>query len=318
MNMTQIAEKLELHYFFEDRSHSMDAFVRNQCEAELLEIVKTLASEAGLDIDIESFARAEGGLKDLWKFLSKNKDQLTILLLILTLISSRFPPADKTQNELQERKMLLEIRKLENELGLTAEQKIPDIGKVTKLAVSDSRIVKRRSNFYSHLLKCSKVSSLSWTRLNEQGDPVEEPKVVNRSDFKDFILTTDELDPEIDENATIEIIAPVLKAGKYKWRGIYKGASIPFSMRDFSFKSEVLSGGVPFINGTCIDCVLLIFRQLDECGVEQVSGYAVEVVKKIHDEKASVETPQGEKYKRLKEYEKNALKFDFVKNETGE
>lgn len=318
MDTTHIAKKLELHYFFEDRSHSMDAFVRNQCEAELLEIVKTVVSMAGLDVDIESFAHAEGGLKDLWSFLSKNHGQITILLLILTLISSRFPPVDKIQKDIQTRKMLLEIRKLENDLGLTADQKIPNIEKIVELAVSDLRIIKRKSNFYSHLLGCSKVSQLSWTRLNEQSDPVDSPKIVNRSDFKDFILTTDELEPVIDENATIEIIAPVLKAGKYKWRGIYKRDSIPFSMRDSSFKTEVLAGGVPFINGTCIDCILVIFRKIDECGIEQVSGYAVEVVTKIHDEKASVETPQGKQYKRKQELERNSMEFDFEQGPEGE
>jgi len=317
MDTTQIAEKLELHYFFEDRSHSMDAFVRNQCEAELLEIVKTVVSVAGLDVDIESFAHAEGGLKDLWNILSKNQGQITVLLLILTLISSRFPPVDKTQREINTRKTLLEIRKLENELGLTADQKIPNIEKVVEIAVSDTRIIKRKSNFYSYLLGCSKVSKLSWARLDKWGEPVDKPEVVNRVDFKDFILTTDELEPVVDEEAVIEIIAPVLKAGSYKWRGIYQGESISFKVKDSSFRADVLAGGVSFINGTCIDCVLIISRKLDDCGVEQNSGYTVQVVTKVHDEKASVETPQGKKYKRKQELERNSMEFDFEQKTEG-
>ena len=37
------AEKLELHYFFEDESHFMNAFIRNKCEADLLAIAKEVA-----------------------------------------------------------------------------------------------------------------------------------------------------------------------------------------------------------------------------------------------------------------------------------
>ena len=113
-------------------------------------------------------------------------------------------------------------------------------------------------------------------------------------------LKSDELEPVVDENAKIEIIAPVLKAGKYKWRGIYQEESISFKVKDLTFKADVLAGGVPFINGTCIDCVLIISRKIDECGVEQNSGYTVQVVTKVHDEKASVETSQGRKYKQQK------------------
>ena len=39
------ASKMELHYFFSDRSHQMDAFIRNRCETELLAIIKEPGKE---------------------------------------------------------------------------------------------------------------------------------------------------------------------------------------------------------------------------------------------------------------------------------
>lgn len=58
--MTEQANKLELHYYFRDNSHSMNAFVRNQCEKELLAIYKEAITLFNIDIEIESEAFNEG------------------------------------------------------------------------------------------------------------------------------------------------------------------------------------------------------------------------------------------------------------------
>ena len=40
-------------------------------------------------------------------------------------------------------------------------------------------------------------------------------------DSPKYIMTSDDIEPDCDENATIEIISPVLKKGRYMWVGIY-------------------------------------------------------------------------------------------------
>lgn len=61
--MAEQANKLELHYYFRDNSHSMDAFIRNQCEKELLYIYKEVLSLFDIDAEVESEAFDEGGFK---------------------------------------------------------------------------------------------------------------------------------------------------------------------------------------------------------------------------------------------------------------
>lgn len=47
MTNTSLANKLELHYWssIEDKTHTMDAVVKNKCEHELLQIVSTISKE---------------------------------------------------------------------------------------------------------------------------------------------------------------------------------------------------------------------------------------------------------------------------------
>jgi len=320
MDTTQIAEKLELHYVFDDKSHFMDAFVRNKCEAEFLAIAKELAGQLGIDIKLDSEALVEGGLIDYIKVLVKNHPALSAALsmifinILINVVSDQIT-TDRELVSLQKEACRLQIERFKKEEKSEASPSSDrSAEQITVDILNSHKVRKRRSNFYEGLLNCQKVAAVDWVGVDSENKPTDDPKSVKRVDFHKFILTSDELEPVVDENAIIEIIAPVLKKGKYKWRGIYEGESISFKMKDSSFKADVFAGGVPFINGTCIDCVLTISRKLDECGGEQNFGYTVQVVTKVHDEKASVETPQGKKYKRQQELERNSLEFDFEKN----
>lgn len=41
------ANRLQLHYYFDDESHFMDAHVRNKCEGELLAIIHEVSTNFG-------------------------------------------------------------------------------------------------------------------------------------------------------------------------------------------------------------------------------------------------------------------------------
>lgn len=60
-----LAGKLQLHYYLDGGSHSMDALVRNKCEAEILALIQEASNEFGFQLAIESEAFQEGGLKGI-------------------------------------------------------------------------------------------------------------------------------------------------------------------------------------------------------------------------------------------------------------
>jgi len=68
-------KKFSLHYFLDDNSHSMDARVRNQCEAHFLTLAYEAIEILGFDLQIEAEASSESGRKNwpiyqvLWKRL---------------------------------------------------------------------------------------------------------------------------------------------------------------------------------------------------------------------------------------------------------
>ena len=77
---------IELHYWFTDESHTMNAIVLNKCEYEFLGIAKEIAQTLKVDLEIETEPLGEGGLRSLFKFKAKNKDAIKVgvILYIIT------------------------------------------------------------------------------------------------------------------------------------------------------------------------------------------------------------------------------------------
>jgi len=56
------ANTIELHYWMNDGTHSMDAFIQNECEREFLGILKEISSVFEVEVEIESpFFRRDPG-----------------------------------------------------------------------------------------------------------------------------------------------------------------------------------------------------------------------------------------------------------------
>ena len=134
-------------------------------------------------------------------------------------------------------------------------------------------------------------------------------KEVLAKDFPKFIMQTDELDPEHDESANIEIISPVLKRGKYQWMGIYRDEVIQFNMKSDEFKALVLSGQVAFNNGSSILCHLVTKKKVNSQGEVNITGYDVLAVDQYFVNNTPVETPEGKKRRRDREAAKNQLEL---------
>lgn len=316
--MIKQANKIELHYFFRDETHTMNAFVRNECEKELLTIFKEVIQSLDIEVDVESEAFKEGGLKEIWKFLGKNGVQLTLIVTVFGLLLSRIPVENKELVKLQIENLELdnelkrqELKKIKNEIR-NEEELTNDIAeRVLEILDRDYKIIWHKSNFYKKLNFYPKVTKLTTQRLNEQNEPIEKEKTVERESFSKFILRSDIFPPNIDEEAVIDIISPVLKKGNFSWKGFYKGDIINFEMNDQSFKNSVLNKEIEFINGTAIKCVLQQNRKIDEVGLVKVVQNKVLTVIEIITGENYVATEQGKKYKRDKERKNDQLKLDF-------
>ncbi|MEW6996013.1 hypothetical protein AADZ84_17410 [Colwelliaceae bacterium MEBiC 14330] len=297
------AEKLELHYYFNDSSHSMNALVRNQCESEFLAIAMEVAKELELSIQLESEAYREGGLKEAWKIIGKNGVQVSIFISIMALVSSRIPFSDPELDQLQKQNLRLSIeekklriKKLKTELE-NEEVNEKTVAKVAESLETNLKVVTRKSNFYKQLNRYNKIEKIGLTALNSNGMPITDERIVLRNNFRNFIIHSHNLTPITVDDALVEIIAPVLKEGRYKWKGVYENEPISFSMNDKHFNLDVLNEVISFKHGTTIECVLLIHQKLDETGEIQITGYSVSTVIRKIDSGEELETLQGKKYK---------------------
>ena len=316
--MIRQANTFELHYHFYDESHTMNAIIRNECEKELLKIVKEVLLSLDIEIDIESEAFKEGGLKEIWRFLGKNGVQITLILTILGLLLSRIPIENKELVKLKMENLELdnelkrqELKKIKDELKTEEDLNDEVVERVLNIYNNDFKIIWHKSNFYKKLNFYPKVTKLTTQLKTGQNEPVEKERIVERYQFGDFILRSDTFPPNIDEEAVIDIISPVLKKGNFNWKGFYKGDIINFEMDDQSFKNSVLNKEIEFINGTAIKCVLQQNRKIDETGLVKVVKNKVLTVIEIITGDGFIQTDQGKKYKRDKVLENAQLKLDI-------
>ena len=297
------ADKFELHYYFGDASHDIDALVRNKCEAELLGIIFEAGKLLEIDVRIIKDAYEEGGFRDIWKALGSS--QVMALLIILQIIISAAPVLDLENKRLEkeERKLSIEEKKLNIEKMKHELEKDGKAGNLAQAAESvgeNLKVIKRRSNFYSCLQDYPKVEKIGFVVLDEDLQPVNDESTVVRSEFSRYILNTNRLKSELDESAEIEIISPVITEGPYKWKGLYKGKPIGFDMLDQIFRDAVLVENLPFQHGCKIVCVLVVSKELDEIGEIRITGYSVSTVLNKIDGPTSVETLQGKRYRHAK------------------
>lgn len=175
----------------------------------------------------------------------------------------------------------------------------------------NNTIKKRRSNFYEALEKYPKIDKVSLVLENEAKSLIYYATFVCKNNFKEYILTSDDLKPKEIDEAIIEIISPVLKKGKYKWMGIYSGETISFDMKSNEFKTLVQTGRIEFKNGSSINCLLTIRKKIDNEGQEKVVGYDVSRVNHYFENDKPIETPEGKFHRQKQEADKTQTKIEF-------
>ena len=261
--MNSITQKFELHYYLKDNSHAMNAFVRNKAEKDFLEAVKRIGDLLDSELKIETEAYQEGGLIEILAIVLPTLHYLSPALNdIITHYATKDTQAETLDKKIKE-------ATLQN-LELDNQQKTLGIEEQIEKKLNDKLVQKYISNFYKKIDAYEKVEKIGYRNLEND----EDEYIVERKDFKNFILHDDTTMSE-DDDAMIEIISPVLKEGKYNWRGRYKNEKIDFSMADSKFKQEVIEGKHKFSNGSLINCHLEIKVTFDEFGDEKSRTYRV-------------------------------------------
>lgn len=310
----QIAGKVEIHYYFSDESHSMNAQIRNKCESSLLAMFKEISSilNARLQVETEPYPNRKGGLSE--RFVLKGRSpyyQNFAAGLFYDMLPLEID-LDKTVNEEDKDETKERIDTLRRELRQAErdENAEVDMENVLYIFEHNLKINKLKSNFYKQLAGYDKVVKVSVQLFDgEEGHALGPPAAVESSLFNTFILKADVLKPETDEEAEIDVISPVLTEGNYKWKGIYvqEQKTISFAMKDEAFKAEVVKNGVAFKHGTRIKCQLEKARKMNEFGEVVVTGYTVHIVSSRQDGNVVTETTQSKTAKKKKEPEMQQL-----------
>ena len=316
------ANCLEFHYQFEDQSHSMNALVFNKCEGEILAMLKELSEKMKISIEVETEPIEQGGLRS-WLKIKGNSKEITIkdLIIIAAIggilsnllvnpiniavseivkhsIELLFEDDEITELKKQKEKkqLQLDLAYLEDELQKRSSK------------IDENVIIKRRSNYYSALKQYPKVTNVSIALENEERKVAYE-YLINKTDFDNYVLESDELEADVESNAIIEIVSPVLKKGKYKWTGIYNGEVIQFKMKSVGFKTLVQSGTIVFKNGFTFECELVINRKMTNEGMVKVTSYEVLSVNRYYDNDNPIETPEGKRKRQKREAESLQLRL---------
>jgi hypothetical protein len=265
--------KLQLHYWFSDKSHTMDALVYNKCEREVLELTKAVAKVCEVAIKMETEPSGKGGLKSWLALIPRypKKTSAAKMKLVTALVGTVIAAHDqKIANEL----MAIWMDKL-SEVNDNIDVEKEEVRKKLLLLEQNGVVKKRRSNLYDLLRKYAKVKSFSVALTDELKKPLTEEQLVEREAFKFFVLSANAMAPQILENASIEIISPVLVSGKQKWKGMYKGTLISFVMKAEEFMTMVQSGKVEFKSGSTIVCTLQIEKKMTATGTEKITNYYI-------------------------------------------
>lgn len=314
-------KKFSLHYFLDDNSHSMDARVRNQCEAHFLTLAYEAIEILGLDIKIEAEASSEGGVKDWWKLLGENSTQVAIIISTLALIYSVVPKDDKELIDLQKQDLRLSIQQRKLALSTVKrdiENKILSQNSIENAAIlinHSNKVVVAKSNFYKNLSGYKKVTQIGIAAANDKNEIVLPEKIITRNKFPKFILKPQKLKPDIDNEAMIIVAAPVILEGTKTWKGVYQEKPLSFKMNDVDFQNAVLAKKYRFASGDAIRCELHTHKKLDQAGEIVTTGYSVEVVLDYIEGDETKETPQGHAQRYTNNQRENQHELLLVENE---
>lgn len=299
--------RFEIHYFLQANEHSAEAFTMTRAGYEVISIIRLVCDEFEVESKIEVEALGVGGIRQIWKLIGRNSGALGIVIGVVGILLQLKPQGDKELIELQKEKLRLEVAELKKKAAEpTFSVSKESLSAAVHELSTDLQIVKRRSNFYHQLLSEPKIEKIE---IQKPTQGVWGDFIVNRSDFSDFVTSISEIDPLKNGDAVIGIISPVLRKGRYKWKGEYNGTYIEFWMQDKLFRNQVLTRAVQFKSGTAIRCRMEVRRVVDEAGDIVPAGYYVTLVREVLDNGFVFKTAAGMRDDAKTEAEENQFRL---------
>lgn len=279
--MSIFYNQLELHYYFYDNSHEIDALFRNECEKELLILFKEVIDDLDFKIKVETVPPKEGGFVEVWQFVNENKEIINVVLTIINLILTRYPVKNKKLDKLQIENLELdnllkkeELRKLGIDFKNVDES---TLNKVVEFLIKNYKIIWRRSNFFKKLTQNRDVKNISINKLKDFV-PSPDEKTLRLGDYEQFILFNEDIPDITNQEVTIDLISSVLKSGRFPYKGFLSGQIINFIMEDEKFKKLVFEGKIPHNNKIKIKVILNHSRKIDDSGQIKITKYYVSKV----------------------------------------
>ena len=326
--------EIVIHFHLPENKHEIDAKVLNICEAKIIAILEQITETLGLqdELKLSLIARTEGGIRDLLKYQYNPILSGVFFAYIMPVLAGLTvhyltkSPSAEIQNIESYTNNINELTtqiKQNTDLQLDEQRKQTQI--LEKMSVGMTQLVqnttvqndikKKQSGLYKNLVADNDIEKFSVESVDERTNEFVEQASVSREEFGTFVLDSGDLEPEIDRNATIAIISPVLNDnGRLKWKGEYNGEIIDFYMSDDDFKQSILLNQVKFGANDLLSGVLKKNRKINEVGEEVITGYSVEAVFGFeHDDGSYTETVKGqrERLRRDMPDEPTTLYMDF-------
>lgn len=293
------AKTLEIHYYLDDGTHAIDAKAFYACQQELIGLIDYVTKQLSVEVDIKTIVRKEEG--GVIEYLSILTEHFNIVKLGVAYLAGVLGPGLKegakqiithyvTQILKSKEKKKIESLKLQKK-KLKQEKEIAELEEDTKnkqfSPENEVAVQKRRSKFYSLAKSVAPLSAIKFG-VKEEARSTEYlwSVSVSRGEFDKYITASTEIEPIEDDDALIEVVAPVLtkEKRKNKWRGVYgSNGSIPFSVSDRAFLKKVWSRQIVFSNGSTLHCVLDISREVSTDGIIKHSYDVVEVFDVLDD-----------------------------------
>lgn len=285
------AKTLEIHYYLDDGSHAIDAKAFYACQQELVGLIDYVAKQLCVEVDIKTIVRKEeGGVIEYLSLVSEHLPtvaSVTIGVLVgiiapglkegfKQIITHRVTQMQKSkeEKELDALRLKEERLKLENRISELEEEKTAQLTSPN----NEGAIQSRRGKFYASAKSVDALKGIGFGLKDspESKDHIWNPGVL-REEFDSFITAHTVIAPLEDDGALIEVVAPVLtkERKKNKWRGIYNNNLISFNVLDKEFLQNVWSRKVVFSNGSSLQCILEIDREVNEDGVISLKNYKV-------------------------------------------
>jgi hypothetical protein len=277
--MKELYNQFELHYFFTDELHGFDASVRNECEKELLNLFEEVSNDLEIKIVIDAKPPQNGGFIEIWEFVGANKEMITLLVSILTLIMSRFPVQNRKLTNLQIENLELDnqLKKEElKKLGIKNVEIIDDglLQKIVSFLIKNYKIIWRRSNFFKKITLYKRINKIAINKLLNF-KPSLEMETLKLGDFEQFILFDENIPDITGQTEEIDLISSALKQGRFRWKGFINGQIIDFEMQDENFKRHVFQGDITHNNKVKLKVILNHSRKIDDSGRIKVTKYYV-------------------------------------------